>query len=111
MARKSTTRAFREYAVAMINSGKALEEVAEELQVEIHKLKRWCESSPPCSEQGFMQFHGSFNTAINTGPSLFGVSEKQRLEHENKCLKELLQHSANWISFQLATQREFDAKN
>ena len=112
MARKTTTKAFRESAVSMVLAGKTTERVAEELGVEHHKVRRWFNSAVSNS--------ASMNPGIFDAVSIPPIptklaekskpendKEKRRLELENKHLRELVQLSTRWISAYVAMQSEY----
>ena len=112
MARKTTTKAFRERAVSMVLAGKTTERVADELGVEHHKVRRW--------------FNNAVSNSANMNPGIFDTpvtnantskpanetktaidKEKRRLEQENKHLRELVSLSTQWISAYIAMQAEY----
>ncbi|MCL6271473.1 transposase [Sansalvadorimonas sp. 2012CJ34-2] len=115
MARKTTTKAFREHAVYMVRSGMSTVQVAKELDVEHHKVQRWCKNS----DDALM-----FSTLLDThkagieepSPTSGGTpksSEKEikNLQRENRHLRELVQLSTQWISTYVAMQGERQLKS
>ena len=121
MARNMTTKVFRERAVSMVIAGKSEQQVATELGIEVHKIRRW--------------YNNAMNATAEKKPELFDVkvqkveesetsespkelneaemdmlidkeAENKRLQQENKYLKELIHLSTQWISTYIAMQSE-----
>lgn len=109
MARKTTTKAFREKAVAQVLSGKTEEQVAIELGVEVAKVRNWCRSA---TKEGISATPGMFDNPVQEQvapkedhPSDKGVEDKlKKLEFENRCLRELVSINTHWISKYMAMQ-------
>ena len=115
MPRKSTTRAFREYAVSLISPEKPLEQVALELGIDSKRLKQWYKKSKPIAASACPNRQEKAQKCQPEIPELVTLAtptpatntEKYaNLEVENKYLKELLQLSANWISLQISLLKE-----
>ena len=112
MARKTTTKAFRERAVSMVIAGKTTEQVAVELGVEHHKVRRWFNNA--VSNSASMN-PGIFDVPANntnenkvTGSTAANIDkEKYRLEQENRHLRELVRFSTQWISTYIAMQADY----
>ncbi len=106
MPRKTTTKVYREHVVSMVRAGKSTEQVARELGVEHHKIKRWCKNS-----SGTHSFSHLFDAPdmleevkTKATPQVPHINdkEKRRLEQENKHLRELVHLSTRWISAYVA---------
>ena len=104
MARKSTTKAFRERAVAQVLAGKTEEQVAIELGVEVGKVRNWYKTATKAgmkvsTEMFDNPVQDDCNFQSESGPCSKVVLEKmKKLELENKCLRELVSLSTQWIS-------------
>ena len=59
MARNMTTKVFRERAVSMVIAGKSEQQVATELGIEVHKIRRW--------------YNNAMNATAEKKPELFDV--------------------------------------
>ncbi|WP_257285466.1 hypothetical protein [Endozoicomonas sp. SESOKO1] len=114
MARKTTTKAFREKAVAQVLSGKTEEQVAIELGVEIAKVRSWYRNA---TKDGVTVTLGIFDHPLQEQiapkedrASVKGVEEKlKKLEFENRCLRELVSLNTQWISRYMAMQSDVTA--
>ncbi|WP_461536015.1 hypothetical protein [Spongorhabdus nitratireducens] len=113
MTRKSTTREFRERAVSMVMAGKSTEEVAEELLVEHHKVRRWFTSATKATVTSSAGLSGSSQTRKQQSSprrkkcAVQKDFDKERLLQENRYLKELVHLSSLWISVYAEMQTEY----
>lgn len=121
MTRNTTTRDFRERAVAMVIAGKSEQQVADELKIDVQKVRRWYKNALSDRNSITELFEHKNNHSIQSEPEQVTENiyesvttsecdpEKRRLQQENKCLKELVSISARWISTYISMQSNADS--
>ncbi|MCW7555926.1 helix-turn-helix domain-containing protein [Endozoicomonas gorgoniicola] len=81
MARKTTTKAFRERAISMVLAGKTTEQVAAELGVEHHKVRRWFNnavSNSACMNPGIFDIPASNTSSDKTSGEARTTVDKEK---------------------------------